>query len=193
MSYGKCKTLASTILKKGIVNKFDASFSDEVIEQGSKTFSKADMQTVRACMQCGTCVASCPSGRRTAWRIRQIFLKTQRGLRDEILSDPELWNCTTCYTCQERCPREVKTTDIIRVIRNLAVHEGFMTKNHVMICDILFKQGHAVPVNDKIKAYRKDLGLQEVPPTVHQYPEALEEVNKILEETGFKAKVKKEK
>jgi len=176
-------------VKKQTIQKLDKDFVNDVIDLGSKIFPKEDMNTLRACLQCGTCTGSCPSGRRTAWRIRQIFLKTLNGLREEALSSEDLWNCTTCYTCQERCPRKVKSTDIVRVLRNLAVKEGRMRPEHVKVCEIFFKHGHAVPVNDDVKAIRKRLGLSELPPTVHMYPDAMKEVLVIVDEKGFRALV----
>lgn len=182
--------LSSTVER--VITKFEKNFVDEVVDKGSKFFPEDYVKTIMACMQCGTCVGSCPSGRRTSWNIRQIFLKTQRGLRDDVLKDQDLWNCTTCYTCHERCPRQVKTTDLVRVLRNIAVSEGHMLDRHVMVCNLLLQHGHAVPINDKIKAVRKKLGMDEVPPTVHKHPDSLKEVNRILEETGFIKLIKKE-
>lgn len=180
-----------SILKRQTLSEGESDFINEVIEQGSRIFPKDDMITLRACIQCGTCTGSCPSGRRTAWRTRQIFLKAITGLRKDALSSEDLWNCTTCYTCQERCPRKVKTTDIVRALRNLAVREGYMRQDHVRVCQLVFRHGHAVPINDDVKAIRKRLGLSEIPPTVHQYPEALKEVTGILDETGFRALVER--
>jgi len=180
-----------SILKRQTIREGERDFVNEVIEYGSRIFPKDEMATLRACIQCGTCTGSCPSGRRTAWRIRQIFLKTLTGLRMDALAAEDLWNCTTCYTCQERCPRKVKTTDIVRALRNLAVREGYMRQDHAKVCQLVFKYGHAVPINDDVKAIRRRLGLSEVPPTVHQYPEALKEVVELLEMTGFRGLVEK--
>jgi heterodisulfide reductase subunit C len=144
------------------------------------------LERFKLCIQCGKCTGGCPSGRRTAWRIRKIFEEIRLGLREEVFSDDDLWNCTTCYTCQERCPRGLHTTDIVRIIRNLAVKHGYIKSTHRRVSEILIRYGHAVPVNDEIRKIRKDLGLDEVPPTVHGNPEELKDFLKIIEETGFK-------
>ena len=163
-----------------------SNFRDEIINAGSKIYQKEELERFKLCIQCGKCTGSCPSGKRTSWRIRKIFEETSLGLREKVLLDESLWNCTTCYTCQERCPRGVPTTDIVRVIRNLAVNSGFMKDAHKNICRIFFAQGHAVAINDEIKEVRKKLGLNELPPTVLSYPEGLKEVRTLLEKTGFK-------
>nr|MDO8079994.1 CoB--CoM heterodisulfide reductase subunit C [Candidatus Freyarchaeota archaeon] len=169
-----------------IVRKTDPKFIEEIIEYGSKYFTKEEMERLRACINCGTCTAGCPSGRRTAWRIKKIFRRAQLGLKEDALKDEGLWDCTTCYTCAERCPRKVPTTDAVRVIRNLAFRSGVANPRHLAVCGYLFRFGHAVPINDETRVVRKKIGLDELPATVHKYPEGLKEVNKIVEETGFK-------
>lgn len=174
-----------------VVSDVTFTLNNEIIKSGSRIFPREELERFNMCIQCGACVGSCPSGRRTAWHIRMAFEEILLGIKvkEEVLSDDDLWNCTTCYTCQERCPRGVHTTDIVRIIRNLAVKYGYIKSSHRRVCEILFRYGHAVPVNDEIRKIRKDLGLAEVPPTVHSYPERLEEVLKLFEETGFKKMV----
>lgn len=170
----------------------DLDFYNAVIESGTRIFPKEEVKRFSLCMQCGKCVGSCPSGKRTAWRIRKIFRETQLGLREKVTFDENLWNCTTCYTCQERCPRGIHTTDIVRIIRNLAVRSGHMKSNHKRVCQILFRYGHTVPLNDDIRMVRKELGLDEIPPTVHSYPEGLKEILTLFEKTGFRKMVEQE-
>lgn len=155
----------------------DPKFAEEVIRQGGNTLN--------LCIQCGTCTASCPSGRLTAFRIRKIYRMAQLGLKDDVLSSEELWHCTTCYNCYERCPRGVKTVDIVFTLRNMAVKAGFMAKAHRIGAGYLLKYGHLVPINSEIKEARKTLKLPEMPPTVQSDTEGLKEIMPILEATGF--------
>ncbi|MDR0888093.1 MAG: CoB--CoM heterodisulfide reductase subunit C [Candidatus Methanoplasma sp.] len=140
---------------------------------------------VKMCFQCGTCTAGCPSGRRTSYRVRKLMRQAQLGLREEIISSEELWDCSTCYTCVERCPRAVPIVDIIVALRNIAVSEGHIYKNHKATATNLYKFGHTVANNDKIKALRTELGLPADPPTVLVNKKAMEEVLVLLNETGF--------
>ncbi|SEL24347.1 CoB--CoM heterodisulfide reductase subunit C [Methanobrevibacter gottschalkii] len=155
----------------------DPDFTAEFIDAG--------IETVKHCFQCGTCSGSCPSGRRTPYKVRQIVRKCLLGLKEEVIADDALWMCTTCYTCQERCLRSVKIVEIIKKARNIAAHAGYMAKSHKMTGVYVLNTGHAVPINDKIKALRVKIGLPEVPPTTHTYPEALEEVKKLCKITAF--------
>jgi heterodisulfide reductase subunit C len=145
---------------------------------------------IGACIQCGNCTASCPSGRRTALRTREIMRKAILG-QEEVLRDKELWLCTTCYTCYERCPRNIPITDIIVFLRNIAVERGNILGPHWNVCNTLFNTGHIVPIdNEKHNILRESYGVSRIPPTVHAYPEALKEVQNLIESTGFDKKVK---
>lgn len=155
----------------------DPDFTAEFIDAG--------IETVKHCFQCGTCSGSCPSGRRTPYKVRQIVRKCLLGLKEEVITDDALWMCTTCYTCQERCLRSVKIVEIIKKARNIAAHAGYMAKPHKMTGVFVMNTGHAVPINDAAKALRVKIGLPEIPPTTHAYPEALEEVKKLCKITAF--------
>ena len=121
-------------LKEDVIRGVTSNFRDEVINAGSKIYQKEHLEKFKLCMQCGKCAGGCPSGRRTSWRIRKIFEETSLGLKEKVFSDESLWNCTTCYTCQERCPRGIRTTDIVRAIRNLAVKSGYIKDAHKKVC-----------------------------------------------------------
>ena len=138
---------------------------------------------VLTCMQCGTCSSSCPSGRYTSLNTRRIVRGTRVG--KDILHDEDLWMCTTCYTCQERCPREIKIADTILAIRTIAVHEGIMLPAHRKVSQLVLEYGHAVPINDDVKEKREKLKMDPIPGTVHKYPEALADVQTLLRSCEF--------
>ena len=169
-----------TLLKEN-----DIYSMDDIDKEFTQKFVDAGIETVDHCFQCGTCGGGCPSGRRTPYRVRQIVRKCLLGLKEEVISDPALWMCTTCYTCQERCPRSVKIVDIIKMARNEAAKAGYMADAHKATGSFVIKFGHGVPINDKTKDLRKAIGLDELPPTVHSFPEALEEVQKICAACEF--------
>lgn len=158
--------------------KIDPGLADEM--------EKAGLDRIRACIQCGTCTGSCPSGRRTAYRTRQLLRKALLGLREEVLSDPGLWLCTTCGTCTERCPRKIDVTEAILFLRNLSCQAGYMRPEHKGVSHKLIETGHAVPIDDKRwSKMREDLGLPSLPPTVHSHPKAVKEIQHIIKKTGF--------
>ena len=169
-----------------LLNKEANLIRAEEVEPGfKKEIMDAGAETVALCYQCGTCTGSCPSGKRTPYRIRSIIRKSLMGLKNEVMEDDSLWECVTCYACQERCPRGVAIVDVVKILRNMQSQAGKMAKAHKMTGVFVLKTGHGVPINDATMALRKRVGLNELPPTTHEYPEALEEVRTILKKTGF--------
>jgi heterodisulfide reductase subunit C len=142
-------------------------------------------ENAKMCFQCGTCTAGCPSGKNTAYRTRKLMRMAQLGLKDMIIDSEDLWQCTTCYTCEERCPRGVPIVDVVIALRNIAVANGKMYDAHKKTADNLVKFGHTVSINDKVKAQRAELGLPEVPPTVLANEKAKADLDAIFEATGF--------
>lgn len=178
--------MTDTISRETIDNNaIDPDFLDKVVEAGA--------DRLRTCIQCGTCSSVCPSGRRTAFRTRELIRKALLGLKDEVLSSPDLWLCATCLTCLERCPRQIKVTDAIIIMRNMAVEAGYMLPQHRKASEKLIETGHAVPLDDANQALRKDLGLQEIPPTTHSNKKALNDVREIMKRTGFTDLIKEQK
>ncbi len=155
----------------------DTNFKQQIMDAGA--------ETVAICFQCGTCTGACPSGRRTPYRIRSVVRRAVMGLKEDVISDDSIWMCTTCYECQERCPRGVKIVDVVKAIRNEAAHAGYMAPAHKATGSFVLKTGHGVPINSATKELRKRVGLTELPPTTHEFPEALAEVQKITKLTGF--------
>lgn len=145
---------------------------------------KAAGLDILSCMQCGTCTGSCPSGRQTALNTRRI-LRDARKNRVAILSDDALWLCTTCYTCQERCPRNIPITEALLELRRLAIKEGFMLPEHRKISEMVVEFGHAVPLDEETKQKREELGLDPIPETIQKYPEALQELRNLLKACKF--------
>lgn len=138
------------------------------------------------CYQCGTCTGSCPSAPRSTYRIRNFMRRTNLGLKTVSLNDPDLWLCTTCYTCSDRCPRDLIPTDVIMAMRNMAAAQGIVPKNFLGTVKFIYDTGHGVPNSDANRAARVKLGLEADPETTHKYPEYLPAIRKILEAYGTK-------
>jgi heterodisulfide reductase subunit C len=138
------------------------------------------------CFQCGTCTGSCPSAPRSSYRIRLFVRRAVMGLEEEALTDPDLWLCTTCYSCTDRCPRDIAPTDVIMAMRNLATKRDIIPRNFLKTVQLIYNSGHGVPNNDVNRAARERLGLTRDPPTTHMYPEYVEGIQKIIDHYGLK-------
>ena len=53
------------------------------------------------------------------------------GMRDRVLSSDFIWLCTQCETCEERCPQDVLIPEVMDVIKNLAVKEGYIEESYM--------------------------------------------------------------
>jgi heterodisulfide reductase subunit C len=56
-------------------------------------------------------------------------------MRDEVLGSPVIWFCVMCYRCYARCPQQVNFTDVMKVLRHLAVRDGYAPKDMLSKCD----------------------------------------------------------
>ncbi len=159
---------------------------DEVDLEFIEMIKKAGGPNIQSCYQCGTCSGSCPAGARTNYLVRGIIRKALLGLKNEVITAPELWYCTTCYMCTDRCPQDVKPTDVIKAIRNVAVAEGHMLKSHQDTAKKVMESGHAVPLDkDTWSELRKKSGLEPLPPNGSSSPKVAEEIRKIAKKSGF--------
>jgi len=158
---------------------FDKTFTKEIFEEPGA-------EKIALCFNCTGCTSGCPMAEHEGnYNIRKILRMANLGMKKQLLNDPYIWYCTTCYKCQERCPQGVQNVDALLKIRTIAVHSGIMLGPHRKVGQVVVKFGHAVPINDDTKVKRKKLGLDEVPPTVHKFENGLKDVRKLLKLTGF--------
>ncbi len=84
--------------------------SDLITENGGASF--------QFCYQCGICDVVCPWNRVRSFSMRRIVRQATFGLTD-IESD-DIWRCTTCGTCPQRCPRGVNQIELGVSLRRIA-------------------------------------------------------------------------
>ena len=77
------------------------------------------------CIQCGNCSGSCPTSRDMDYSPRQIFALTRAGYRRVVLCSKAIWLCCSCYSCTARCPKEIKITDILYKLKQVAMKYGY--------------------------------------------------------------------
>jgi len=87
----------------------------ELVEQsGGESF--------RLCYQCGLCDAVCPWNRVRSFSMRRIIREGVLGLTE--IEGEEIWRCTTCGTCPQRCPRGVNQIEAGVALRKIATDYG---------------------------------------------------------------------
>ena len=83
---------------------------DEIKEAGGEAF--------RFCFQCGLCDTVCPWNRVRPFSIRKIIREAAFGLTE--IDGEDIWRCTTCGRCPQRCPRGVEQIEVGVSLRRVA-------------------------------------------------------------------------
>lgn len=74
------------------------------------------------CYQCGKCDTVCPWNRVRNFPVRKIINQAKFGVVP--FESEDLWLCTTCGNCVQRCPRGVEIIDVMRAMRRVLVPDG---------------------------------------------------------------------
>ncbi|NOZ21391.1 MAG: heterodisulfide reductase subunit E [Planctomycetes bacterium] len=77
-------------------------------------------ESLKKCFQCGTCSAVCAISPDNATFPRKEMALAVWGMKDRLVSDPDIWLCHQCGDCSARCPRGSKPGDIMAVARNFS-------------------------------------------------------------------------
>ncbi len=116
------------------------------------------------CFTCLTCAASCPVAQvESRFNPIRIIRMALLGLREEVLACNELWLCSSCYTCQERCPNNVRITDFLTLLKNMAVREGHAPQGIRAQEDLVRTHGRIYPLDDFDNKKRQKIDLPPLP------------------------------
>ena len=74
------------------------------------------------CYQCGICDSVCPWNRVRQFSMRKIVRQATFGLTE--IENEDIWRCTTCGTCPQRCPRGVDPIKLGVALRRIATEYG---------------------------------------------------------------------
>ncbi|MHA1481510.1 MAG: 4Fe-4S dicluster domain-containing protein [Candidatus Thorarchaeota archaeon] len=162
-SWGQFKSFAG---KK--FSALDPEFTNKV----SKLIGGQDLS---ACFQCAKCSAGCPVSDKVNIQIHEVMRMLLFGLK-EVLDTDMVWLCTTCYTCQERCPQGIDITDILFGLKNLGFKEGKAPAGYATARQGLWDTGRLYPPTDW---EREDLELDDVPEF------DVEDTKKVLKKLGM--------
>ena len=121
-------------------------------------------QNIKRCFQCGTCTAGCPVREvEEKYNPRKIIWMTILGMKDKVLSNDFIWLCSECDTCQERCPQDVRIPDVMDVLKNLAVKEGYIHASFTKRVEQVEKHGTLHSLSMSVNKRRESLGLPPIP------------------------------
>jgi heterodisulfide reductase subunit C len=153
------------------VSRMDPAFSQQIAAEPGG-------EHIHRCFACGTCTASCPVCEVTnRYDPRRIIHMALLGMREAVLSSDFIWLCSTCYACQERCPQDVRITDLMHAIKNVAVKEGYTNPSFRTQVELLTGHGRLYDITNFENERRQELGL----PPIH---ERAEDFGRIFALTG---------
>jgi len=144
--------------------------SDEVLDLNEADFSFAQGvasrpggEGLRNCFACGSCSAACPVLPHVAgFDPRRLIRLVLLGQREEVLTHPLIWFCSTCYSCHEVCPQKVSFTEIGFVLRNMATEEGYFPPAFLAQIDLLRTHGRLYEIGEFENGKRVKMGLPEI-------------------------------
>ena len=81
----------------------------------------------KRCFQCGLCDTVCPWNRVRNFSMRKLVRQATFGLTE--IESEDIWRCTTCGKCPQRCPRDVKQIESGVALRRIATEYGVFPKS----------------------------------------------------------------
>src|SRR3990172_5755112 len=74
------------------------------------------------CYGCGKCATGCPGNRGRRFSVRRSVNQAKLGVGP--FESEDIWLCTACGNCGQRCPRGVEIIDVMRAMRRVLVPDG---------------------------------------------------------------------
>jgi heterodisulfide reductase subunit C2 len=143
------------------LNALDPSFKHRVAKHRGG-------EGIRSCFACKACTAACPIERvDQRYDPRKIIRMALLGMKKEVLESDFIWLCSSCYGCHEVCPQNVRFTEVMFAIKNLAVAEACIPPGLTAQKSLLKSHGRLYEVTDFENEKREKLGL----PRIVEHPE----------------------
>ncbi len=134
-----------------------------------------DREKLKYCYQCGRCSSGCDINRIDAsFQPHRLLHLIGMGAIDKVLKSIDIWKCTTCFTCSERCPQGIKVTEILWTARAMAVKSNYIPELLVSQKDTLLRTGRLIPMDNKKREKSGLAAIQEEPSVVDRIFEIAE-------------------
>jgi heterodisulfide reductase subunit C len=97
-----------------------------------------DRARLSGCFLCQKCSSGCPIAAEADVKPHELVRLAQLGARQELLSSRFIWECTSCGTCEARCPQGVDLPAAIDALRRLSREGGFVAEPAVATFNDIF-------------------------------------------------------
>lgn len=102
------------------IDELDPHFKHEVADQPGG-------ENIKNCFACGVCTGGCPvSEIDSSYDPRKIIRMILLGMKERVLSSDFIWLCALCNTCSFICPQNVRFSEVMEVLRDMAVKDGYV-------------------------------------------------------------------
>jgi heterodisulfide reductase subunit C len=111
-------------------------------------------ENLYGCYQCGTCSAGCPF-------IDEMDLSPDEVIRyvildrKEVLNSKTIWLCSSCFTCAERCPRDINITKIMEALRQIILRRKI---DRTDLRKLTKEEMETIPQLAFVSLFRKNIG-----------------------------------
>lgn len=110
-------------------------------------------QRIQDCIQCGKCSASCPASEGMDILPHQVIRLLQTGELDKVIESKTIWSCASCFTCSERCPRDIDIENVLEAVRLIVIRRA--GENRMKAEDVIKKIDDKMPQQAIVSAFRK--------------------------------------
>ncbi len=110
-------------------------------------------QRIQDCIQCGKCSASCPASEGMDILPHQVIRLLQTGELDKVIESETLWSCASCFTCSERCPRDIDIANVLEAVRLIIIRRS--GENKMLADDVFAKIDNKMPQQAIVSGFRK--------------------------------------
>jgi len=162
---------------KGALTKIDLDATEAYGVGRIEEFTWKDLLELDACTRCGRCQETCPAHlsqkalnpKKVVQNLKHHLESSSRENKDihligGVVTEEEIWDCTTCRNCLEHCPVFIEPmVKLMEFRRNLVLHHGKIPKETHFAFRNIERKGNPWGFDpEKRMWWVKELGVREV-------------------------------
>jgi quinone-modifying oxidoreductase subunit QmoC len=93
------------------------TFSEEV----SNLLHASHGESLKSCIQCGTCSGTCPVADFMDYTPRRLIGMINANMKEEVMESNTFWYCASCFHCTVRCPSEIDIAGLMYALKRYSI------------------------------------------------------------------------